>query len=109
MSHLNYLFEHCIPSGFHNIRYAFILWIKLLQGDYSDYQIYNKHYEKYNEQELFDMLRADFWDRLEDDVLDKDFFEYLIRIKNDAISGKIETTPWNIDEFLEDLYEENKE
>jgi hypothetical protein len=42
-------------------------------------------------------------------VLDKDFFEYLIQIKNDAISGKIETTPWNIDDFLEDLYEDIEE
>jgi hypothetical protein len=63
----------------------------------------------YNEQELFEMLRADFWDRLEDDVLDKVFFEYLIKINNDAISGKIETTPWNIDDFLEDLYEDIEE
>jgi hypothetical protein len=108
ISYFEYIFTHCLPTGFSNFKLAISLWFKLLQGDYSDYQIYNSRISKYSENELFEMLRYDFWDTLEDDVLDKEFLEYLIQLKEEVNLGELETVPWDFDKFLDEMYEESE-
>lgn len=108
ITHFEYIFTHCIPRGFSNFNLAISLWFKLLKGDVSDYRIYNKRSLRYSEKELFEMLRYDFWEILEDDVIEKDFLEYLLQLKDDVLLGKVETVPWDFDKFLEEMYEEGE-
>lgn len=108
MSWLEYIFTHCIPTGFRNIGESFYFWIKLLQGDYEDYRIYNGVTDKYSEEELFEMLRSDFWYSLEEDILDKEFLEYLINCSKDVQEGLVEYVPLTKKDFdeLEEIMEE---
>lgn len=99
MSNFDYIFKHCIPSGFHSIRSAFYFWIRLLQGDLSDYEIYKTLKHKYSKEEMFEMLRNDFWWSLEDDVLPKEFLENLYKLVEEVNKGEVELTPFNIEDF----------
>jgi hypothetical protein len=110
MSWLEYFFTHCIPTGFKNIKDSFYFWVKLLQGDFEDYRIYNGRTYTYSDQELFELLRSDFWYSLEDDILDKEFLEYLIGLSEDVESGVVETIPWSetdYDELINLVGDEN--
>ncbi len=110
MSWLEYFFTHCIPTGFKNIKDSFYFWVKLLQGDFEDYRIYNGRTYKYSDQELFELLRSDFWYSLEEDILEKEFLEYLIGLAEDVESGVVETIPWSemdYDELINPIGDEN--
>lgn len=81
-SWIYYYIVHVFPRVFHNIKYSIYLWIKLLQGDTSDYDIYSK-------EERYELLYLDFWYSLEEGVLDKEFFEYLLQLSKQAETGKV--------------------
>lgn len=101
MSWLEYFFTHCIPRSIQNFGFSFNRWIHLLQGDYEEYRIYNGRKYKYTEQELFEMLRTDFWYSLEGDILEKEFLEYLISLSKDVQDGLVETELWTEEDFDE--------
>ena len=101
LSHLEYIFRHCIPRGCSNFKYAIITWYKLIRGDYSDYLIYCQ-YNQRDETQLFDIMRRDFWDLLEDDVLDKETYDLVMQRAYEVETGQVETFPWksiNIEEI----------
>lgn len=105
MSYFEYLFTHCIPTGFQSFRRAFYFWIKLLQGDISDYAFYK---EKFNDtdEDLFQMVRESFWAQLEDDVLPKEFLEGLMQQVEDINNGTIELHTFrSFDEVMKELDE----
>lgn len=88
-----YYTTHVIPTIFYGIKEAVYLWIKLLQGDTSDYEIYSEYF-KYTEEEKFELLQLDFWYSLEDDILDKEFVEHLMQLSEDVKTGKVKTIPY---------------
>lgn len=102
MSYFEYIFTHCIPTGFASFRYAFYFWIRLMQGDTSDYDYHKKKFNDTDE-ELFQMLRCDFWWELENDVLPKKFLESLIQQSEDIDAGRVELHTY---ESLDDLFKE---
>lgn len=105
MSYFEYLFTHCIPTGFQSFRRAIYFWIKLLQGDISDYAFYK---EKFNDtdEDLFQMVRESFWAELEDDVLPKEFLEGLMQQVEDINNGTVELHTFrSFDEFMKELDE----
>lgn len=107
MSYVEYIFTHCIPTGFASFRHAIYFWIKLMQGDTSDY---NYHKEKFNDsdEELFEMLRCDFWWELEDDVLPKEFLEGLMQQCEDIMEGRVELYTYeSIDDLFKKIDAEN--
>lgn len=107
MSYFEYIFTHCIPTGFNSFRYAFYFWIRLMQGDTSDYDYRKKKFNDTDE-ELFQMLRTDFWWELEDDVLPKQFLESLYEQVEDIHSGKVKLyTIDNIDDLLNENYDDD--
>lgn len=89
-THLEYILQHCIPRGIHQFGYAIKIWIKLLQGDYSDYLVY----KGYSESEYFQMLRDEFWGLLEDDILEKELYDLLKSRAYEVEMGLVETIPW---------------
>ena len=101
-SHIRYIFRYCIPTGFSGIKYSFINWIKLLQGDYSDYKILNSRKQIYTDEELFEQLREEFWYSLEDDVMDKKTLELICQRMKEVDEGKVKLIPLTED-FFDDL------
>lgn len=97
MSWFEYYTSHVIPTIFYSIKQSFYFWIKLLQGDTSDYDIYSDQ-----EEEKFEFLVYDFWSSLEDEILDKEFVEYLMQLSDDVKTGKVKTVPFNSKDLLEE-------
>lgn len=46
----------------------------------------------------------EFWYSLEEDIYDKEFLETLMRMANDVQTGKVETVPFDIEDFI--MYEQ---
>jgi hypothetical protein len=99
MTNLEYYVTHVFPTGFQSIRGAFRIWCDLMTGNYKDYAL--MWYDD-PEQECIEW----FWSYLgDDDVLPKEFLEYLKQMADDVETGKVKTVPFtqNMFDRLNDL------
>jgi hypothetical protein len=93
MTNLEYYVTHVFPTGFQSIRGAFRIWCDLMTGNYKDYAL--MWYDD-PEEECIDW----FWSYLgDDDVLPKEFLEYLMQMADDIESGKEKVYP--IDDVID--------
>jgi hypothetical protein len=86
-------------TGWQTIRMSFCNWRDLMTGNYEGYALmfYDDPYEE---------CYSTFWDYLgDDDVLPKDFLEYLMKLADDIETGKEKVVPVDKDFFdrLKDL------
>lgn len=102
VSYFDYIVRYAIPVGISGLRYSFIWWIKLIQGDYSDYKILNSRKQLYTDEELFEQLREEFWYSLGDDIMDKDNYDELCRRVKEVEEGKVKLIPLT-ENFFDDV------
>lgn len=92
ISWVQYYCTHVFPTGWQTIASAFRIWKDLMTGNYDNYALLdedNPYEECYNW----------FWGTLgEDDVLPKEFLEYLYQLADDVDSGKVKT--YSLNEML---------
>jgi len=87
MTNLEYYVKHVFPAGWHTIASAFRIWCDLMTGNYKDYGLLK---DDNPEQECIEW----FWATLgEDDILPKEFLEYLMQMVDDIESGKEKVYP----------------
>ena len=89
-----YIWFSCILQGWHNCWYSYKNWADLMGNNYTSYGIFPE----------YDDLKCCieyFWDSLEDDILPKEFFDYLMQLSDDVRTGKVETFP-----LTQDLFDE---
>jgi hypothetical protein len=92
-----YHIGHCWMTGWQSIRGAFRIWADLIGSNYEDYTLLK---EDDPEEECISW----FWVSLgEDNVYPKEYLEYLMRLCEDVMTGKVKTYP------LEDVMAELKE
>ena len=97
MNNLEYYITHVFPTGFRSIRSSFRIWADLMSSNYKDYALLK---DDDPEQECIEW----FWATLgEDEVLPKEFLEYLLQMVDDIDTGKVKTYP------MEDVMKELKE
>lgn len=105
MSWFEYIFGHCIPTGFQSMRYAFINWMDLVW--FEDNQ---KHYALLPDDDPFEQCQLYFWNELEDEVYPKEFLEELYSMIDQVDRGEIELIPFDKHMFneLEELIQDIK-
>jgi hypothetical protein len=87
LSWFDYYFSHCWMTGWQSIGDTFRIWTHLMTSKYENYALMK---EDDPEAECLDW----FWASLnEDDVYDKDFLEYLMKLCEDVDTGKVRTYP----------------
>lgn len=92
-----YWILHCWMTGWQSIAMNFRIWGNLMTSKYENYALMK---EDDPEAECLDW----FWASLnEDDVYDKDFLEYLMKLSDDVMSGKIRT--YSMEDVMVDLKE----
>jgi len=92
-----YWIGHCWMTGWQSFGDTFRIWTHLMSSNYDGYALLK---EDDPEAECLDW----FWASLnEDDVYDKDFLEYLMKLSDDVMTGKVKTYP------MEDVILELKE
>lgn len=99
MTNFEYYITHVFPIGWRTITSAFRIWKDLMTGNYKDYAILHTD-------DPFEECSGWFWATLgEDDVLPKEFLEYLHQLADDVNSGRVKTYPLTQDMFgeLKDL------
>jgi hypothetical protein len=100
LSWWRYYIHHCLGTGWQSFRLAFISWLDLVW--------FTDNWKQYALIECgddpFESTRDYFWDTLnEDEVLDKEFLEYLEQLSADVQSGKVETIAWeDVEHFFND-------
>ena len=95
-----YYFSHCWMTGWQSIGDAFSIWQDLMSGNYEVYALPRTVEDP--EAECIDW----FWATLgEDEVLPKEFLEYLMEMTEGVRTGRVETVPLDEDFFdrMEDL------
>ena len=96
----DYYFSHCWMTGWQSIGDAFSIWQDLMSGNYEVYALPRTVEDP--EAECIDW----FWATLgEDEVLPKEFLEYLMEMTEGVRTGRVETVPLDEDFFdrMEDL------
>jgi hypothetical protein len=99
MNILEYYITHVFPTGWQTVASAFRIWKDLMIGNYQDYALMP---DDDPEQECIEW----FWATLgDDDVLPKEFLEYLYQLSEDVETGKVKTYPLteNMFDELRDL------
>jgi hypothetical protein len=92
-----YWILHCWMTGWQSISDTFRIWTHLMTSKYENYALMK---EDDPEAECLDW----FWASLnEDDVYDKEFLEYLMKLCEDVQTGKVKTYP------MEDVMSELEE
>jgi hypothetical protein len=98
MNNLEYYITHVFPTGFQSIRSSFRIWADLMCSNYKDYALPRSVEDP--EAECIEW----FWATLgEDEVLPKEFLEYLLQMVDDIDTGKVKTYP------MEDVMKELEE
>ena len=93
-----YWIGHCWMTGWQSIGDTFRIWADLMGSNYENYALPRTADDP--EAECLDW----FWASLnEDDVYDKDFLEYLMKLCEDVQTGKVKTYP------MEDVMSELEE
>jgi hypothetical protein len=93
-----YWIGHCWMTGWQSIGDTFRIWADLMSSNYENYALPRTAEDP--EAECLDW----FWASLnEDDVYDKDFLEYLMKLCEDVQTGKVKTYP------MEDVMSELEE
>ena len=95
-----YYFSHCWMTGWQSIGDTFSIWQDLMSGNYAVYALPRTVEDP--EAECIDW----FWATLgEDEVLPKEFLEYLMEMAEGVRTGRVETVPLDEDFFdrLKDL------
>ena len=96
MNQFEYLFRHCIPTGWRSIASAFRIWRDLMTDNFTNYAILDSD-------DPFEECHDWFWFSLgEDDVMPKEFLEYLIELVRELDEGKAELIPLS-EEFIDSL------
>jgi len=103
MTNLEYYVKHVFPTGWRTITSAFRIWYDLMTSNYEGYALLK---DDNPEQECIEW----FWATLgEDDILPKEFLEYLYQLSDDVMSGKEKDYPitedliTELDDLLGDL------
>jgi hypothetical protein len=93
-----YWIGHCWMTGWQSIGDTFRIWADLMSSNYENYALPRTAEDP--EAECLDW----FWASLnEDDVYDKEFLEYLMKLCEDVQTGKVKTYP------MEDVMSELEE
>jgi hypothetical protein len=93
-----YWILHCWMTGWQSIGDTFRIWADLMGSNYENYALPRTAEDP--EAECLDW----FWASLnEDDVYDKEFLEYLMKLCEDVQTGKVKTYP------MEDVMSELEE
>jgi hypothetical protein len=93
-----YWIGHCWMTGWQSIGDTFRIWADLMGSNYENYALPRTAEDP--EAECLDW----FWASLnEDDVYDKEFLEYLMKLCEDVQTGKVKTYP------MEDVMSELEE
>jgi hypothetical protein len=83
-----YWIRHCWMTGWQSIGDTFRIWADLMGSNYENYALPRTAEDP--EAECLDW----FWASLnEDDVYDKEFLEYLMKLCEDVQTGKVKTYP----------------
>jgi hypothetical protein len=96
MSQWEYIFGHCIPTGFQSMRRAFINWMDLVW--FEDNQ---KDYALLPNDDPLEQCSLYFWDELQGDVIEKEFLDYLYVLKDQVDRGEVELVPYTKEMFDE--------
>jgi hypothetical protein len=94
-----YWIGHCWMTGWQSIHGAFRIWRDLMTDNYKDYALLEKD-------DPFTECYEWFWVSLgEDEVYEKEFLEYLMKLADDVETGKEKVIPLDEDFFdrLKDL------
>ena len=88
-----YWIGHCWMSGWQSIHGAFRIWRDLMTDNYKDYALLE-------EDDPFTECYEWFWVALgEDEVYEKEFLEYLMKLADDVETGKEKVVPLDEDFF----------
>lgn len=92
---IEYFFSYCLMTGWRDIGRTFRIWSDLMKSNYEVYDLPRTVEDP--EAECIDW----FWITLgEDNVLDKEFCEYLFQMADDVETGKIESYPYFTEDHL---------
>lgn len=88
-----YWIGHCWMTGWQSIHGAFRIWRDLMTDNYQDYALLEKD-------DPFTECCEWFWVALgEDEVYEKEFLEYLMKLADDVETGKEKVVPLDEDFF----------
>ena len=98
MNQLEYLTQHCIPTGWQTIRSAFYAWRDLMTGNYEEYALLSGD-------DPYEECVSWFWQLLgEDNVYSKAFLESLQELIRRVDAGEVEMIPFDhYSDLLEDF------
>lgn len=97
LSWVDYYFSYCLVTGWRNIGRTFRIWSDLMTSNYDVYALPRTVEDP--EAECIGW----FWVTLgEDNVLDKEFCEFLFQIAENVENGKVKTIPYSREMFEED-------
>lgn len=102
MTNFEYYWYYVIPTGIRQVGYIFKNWKDLMSGNYNDYVLLK-------DDDPFEECYNWFWANLnDDDLVEKEFLEYLDKIVEDIESGKEKLVPFTEEmaNQLLDLYDE---
>ena len=77
MSWYRYVWFHCILTGWDQCHRAFQMWCDLMTDNY-------EHYAILDSDDPFECCQMYFWDELEDDIMPKEYIEYLIDLMHES-------------------------
>lgn len=84
MNLFEYYTQHVFPRGIHTFLSAFRIWKDLMMSNYKDYTLLK-------DDDPFEECKSWFWATLcEDDVLPKEFLEYLYELSDQVDRGEVE-------------------
>lgn len=86
LSWFEYIWFSCLIQGWYNCFYAFHNWGDLMGNNYQGYALLPEDSD-------LECCIQYFWDSLEDEIYSKTFLEYLMKLSDDAMSGKVEMIP----------------
>jgi hypothetical protein len=93
MNLFEYYTQHVFPTGWQTVASAFRIWKDLMTGNYAGYALLDID-------DPYEECYAWFWATLgEDDILPKEFLEYLYQLADDIDSGKEKVYPLDLDEL----------
>lgn len=91
MGWFEYIFTHCIPTGFQSMYSAYINWMDLVW--FSDN---HQYYTILPDDDPFEQCYLYFWDELQSEVYPKEFLEGLMKMSHELKIGKVEAVPFTV-------------
>ena len=94
MNKFDYYLHDCILQGWRNVGWAFTAWKDFITSNYRNYDCFLDYTESDKEQSV----RWDFWDALEDDIIDYESMSYLrsLTVDLNSIHTDEEWEKWKI-------------